>query len=149
MNQACQLARPVVARCASFDANKAGSKTLKERQYLRPSQGTIEGDFAVVCDPMDLKDVLGQIQADGGNLHGVAPLIGRYGHLHSGALRRRLEQQPSTPSVLDWYRSTDQNCRMTALRANLTDAADCMNVGSDDASRLHWVAQFEARLARG
>ncbi|MFT5616741.1 MAG: hypothetical protein ACI8Q6_004047, partial [Granulosicoccus sp.] len=44
--------------------------------------------------------VLGQIKADCGNLHGVAPLISRYRHLHYSALRRWLEQEPSTPSAL-------------------------------------------------
>ncbi|MEO9517119.1 MAG: hypothetical protein ABJH45_03725, partial [Paracoccaceae bacterium] len=46
-----------------------------------------------------LKNVLGQIEADCGNLHWVAPPISRYGHLQYGALRRRLEQEPSTPSA--------------------------------------------------
>mgnify|MGYP001822874028 CR=1 FL=1 len=34
----------------------------------------IEDDIALLSDAVDLKDVLGQIEADGGNLHGVAPL---------------------------------------------------------------------------
>ncbi|WP_245815162.1 alcohol dehydrogenase catalytic domain-containing protein [Shimia gijangensis] len=58
---------------------------------------TINSDLT---DPVNLKNVLGQINADCGNLHGVAPLKSRYRHLHYGALRRRLEQEPSTPSGL-------------------------------------------------
>ncbi|MBO9437014.1 hypothetical protein J7394_22690, partial [Ruegeria sp. R13_0] len=42
----------------------------------------------------------GQINADCGNLHGVAPLISSLRQLHYGALRRPLEQEPSTPSGL-------------------------------------------------
>ncbi len=47
---------------------------------------------------VDLKNVLGKVNADCGNLHGVAPLKSRFRHLHYGASRRRLEQEPSTPS---------------------------------------------------
>ncbi|MBO9437011.1 hypothetical protein J7394_22675, partial [Ruegeria sp. R13_0] len=42
----------------------------------------------------------GQINADCGNLHGVAPLISSLRQLHYDALRRPLEQEPSTPSGL-------------------------------------------------
>jgi len=33
-------------------------------------------------------------------LHWLAPPISRYGHLQYGALRRRLEQEPSTSSAI-------------------------------------------------
>ena len=41
-----------------------------------------------------------QIKADCRNLHGVAPFISSSRQLQYGALRRRLKQEPSTPSAL-------------------------------------------------
>ena len=50
--------------------------------------------FAHIVDYL-VRDIR-QIQADCGNLHWVGPPMSRYGHLQYGALRRRLEQEPST-----------------------------------------------------
>jgi hypothetical protein len=60
-----------------------------------------------------LENVLGQIKADCGNLHGVAPLISRYRHLQYGALRRRLKQEPSTPSTMSPFCPMLRVARMT------------------------------------
>ncbi|MEP2471187.1 MAG: hypothetical protein ABJH45_06440, partial [Paracoccaceae bacterium] len=55
--------------------NQAGLKFREKRQQLRPSQGPIESDLVVLSNPVNLKNVLGQIEADCGNLHWVAPPI--------------------------------------------------------------------------
>ncbi|MBO9436891.1 hypothetical protein J7394_22025, partial [Ruegeria sp. R13_0] len=72
-----------------------------------------EHNFLSGGDPMDLENVLGQINADCGNLHGVAPLISSLRQLHYDALRRPLEQEPSTPSAFrpSWqYFQLQQGC---------------------------------------
>jgi hypothetical protein len=69
-----KLTRPVMAGTTGLHANKTGRELLKERKQLRPPQSLIEGDFAILTYAVDLKDVLGQIEADCCNLHGVAPL---------------------------------------------------------------------------
>ena len=68
---------------------------------------------------MNLENVLGQINADCGNLHGVAPLISRLRHLHYGALRRRLEQEPSTPSALGRFCGKTTCCERSKWSAEL------------------------------
>jgi hypothetical protein len=78
MTELRKLTAPVVARCAGFDADEAGRQSLEERQHLRPAQRPIEGDLSGLGNSVDMEDVLGQIEADGGNLHGVAPLNCRF-----------------------------------------------------------------------
>ncbi len=58
----------------------------------------LAGNLPIIGDPVDLKDILGQIEADRGNLHGVAPLS----QMTTPALWRiatPMEQEPSTPSA--------------------------------------------------
>lgn len=99
-----QLAGPMMRVVACFHPNQARFNLGEERQQLRPSLRPVEGDLVVFSDPVNLKNVLGQIKADCGNLHWVAPPMSRYEHLHYGALRRRLTQEPSTPSALKLVR---------------------------------------------
>lgn len=73
-----ELPRPMVARCAGLNADEAGRQSLEERQHLRPSQRSVEGNLSGLGYSVDLKDVLGQVEADSGNLHGVAPLDRRF-----------------------------------------------------------------------
>ena len=57
------------------------SPAKKVRSWPRRSP-LLEHDAAVRGDPVDLEDVLGQIQADGGNLHGGwLPLVTFDSHL--------------------------------------------------------------------
>jgi hypothetical protein len=70
MAQLAQLSRPVVARAASFHTDEARLKLREERENLAASQCAIESDSPIPCNAMSLKDVLGQIQTDCGNLHG-------------------------------------------------------------------------------
>ena len=65
----CQLARPMMRGAASFHADEAGGKLGKERQNLRPPQRLADDNVSFSVDGMDLKDALGQIEADGGDLH--------------------------------------------------------------------------------
>jgi hypothetical protein len=67
----------MICAAAGFHTKQAGLQLRKERQKLRPAQGLVEHHFLGGIDPMDLENVLGQINADRGNLHGVAPLISR------------------------------------------------------------------------
>jgi hypothetical protein len=85
---------------ANFHANQARFDLGEERQQLGPSQRANEDELVVLGYPVNLKNILGQIKADCGNLQWVAPPMSRYEHLQYGALRRRLEQKPSTPSTL-------------------------------------------------
>jgi hypothetical protein len=59
-------------RCrAGFHANQAGCKGLKESNHLASSQTTPDDDLSVRIDAVNLEPVLGEIQTDGGNLHGT------------------------------------------------------------------------------
>jgi hypothetical protein len=49
---------------ARLHANQARIQFRKERQKLRSSQRLIEHDFFARGDPVDLENVLGQINAD-------------------------------------------------------------------------------------
>jgi hypothetical protein len=60
---------------AGFHANQLGLQLRKERQKLRPPQGLVEHHFFTGGQPVDLENVLGQINSNCGNSHGVAPLI--------------------------------------------------------------------------
>ena len=76
MTQLEQFPRPVVAGAAGLDPDQARIKAFKEPQHLRASKGPIERDLTAIRDAVNLKNVLGQIQADCCNVHWVAPLLG-------------------------------------------------------------------------
>ena len=63
------LARPIVARPACLDAHQTWIEPLKKSQHLRPAHRLAHNNFSRAVDGVDLKNVLGQIEADGGNFH--------------------------------------------------------------------------------
>ena len=65
-----QLARPVMRRAARLDADQARRQLGEERQHLRPSQRLANHDLAGRINAVNLKNALGQVEADRGNLHG-------------------------------------------------------------------------------
>ncbi|WP_299675937.1 hypothetical protein [uncultured Roseobacter sp.] len=75
MPESAQLARPVVARTASFHSHQGSPKVFKESQKLRPPYRAIENNIAIFNDALDLKVVLGEIYANCRELHWVAPLM--------------------------------------------------------------------------
>jgi hypothetical protein len=75
MAQRVQFPGSMMRAAAGFHTNQAGLNPGEEQQQLCPSQRSVEGDLFVFCDPVNLKNVLGQVEADCCNLHGVAPLI--------------------------------------------------------------------------
>ncbi len=68
--QSRDLTRPEVARAARLDADQTGLQLGEERHHLAPAQRSADDDLAGVVDAVDLENVLGQIDADGGYLHG-------------------------------------------------------------------------------
>jgi hypothetical protein len=50
----------MMAGTASLNSHQTWFKLLKKRQDLRPSQSTVERDISIVCDAVDLKNVLSQ-----------------------------------------------------------------------------------------
>src|SRR6056297_2806070 len=62
-----------MGRPAGFHPDPAGWKRFKEGEQLRAFDGLIEDHAAVLRNPVNLKYVLGQIQADGLYCHWVAP----------------------------------------------------------------------------
>lgn len=66
--------RPMMRTRARLKSNEARLNATEELQQLRPPQGSPDDDAAVFGDAMNLKDRLGQVQADRGNLlHGTVP----------------------------------------------------------------------------
>ena len=74
MSEPCYLPRPEVTRTTRLNPDQARWQALEEGHYLGTAQAPIECNLPGIGDTVDLKDILGQIKADGGNLHGVAPL---------------------------------------------------------------------------
>jgi hypothetical protein len=65
---------------------------FKKPQHLRPAHRFAHNNFSHAVDGVDLINVLGQIEADGGNFHGgwlpslvVASSLPRFGTLMPGA----------------------------------------------------------------
>jgi hypothetical protein len=82
---------------ACFHSNEARRLLLEKLQKLGATDRAIKQSGSVSCDAVDLKNVLGQIEADCGSLHLDGSSYAQLWKLHYGALRRR-EQEPSTPS---------------------------------------------------
>jgi hypothetical protein len=60
---------------ASFHADEARGQLFEEREKLRTSNRAIEQNGSIGRDAVDLKNVLGQIEANCRNLHRVAPFL--------------------------------------------------------------------------
>ena len=69
MTQRLELARPEVARAARLDTDETGLQLGEERHHLAPAQRSPDDDLAGAVDAVDLKNVLGQIEADGADIH--------------------------------------------------------------------------------
>jgi len=65
-----QLARPVMRRAARLDADQARRQFGKKWQHLRPPKRLANCNLAGRINAVDLKNALGQIEADRDNLHG-------------------------------------------------------------------------------
>lgn len=67
---------PIVRRGAGFHANQTRRQLGKELQNLGPAELATDDRLTLRIDGMDLKHVLGQIEADNNNLlgHGTTPL---------------------------------------------------------------------------
>jgi hypothetical protein len=59
----------MMARAARFHANQTGLKIAEERRHLPTTQGLADNDLSRFINPMNLKNVLRQINANGRNLH--------------------------------------------------------------------------------
>jgi hypothetical protein len=71
MAKRLELARPVVRRGASLNANQAWRQLLKERQDLATLQLAANNHLAGTINAMNLKDRLGDVETDCRNrLHG-------------------------------------------------------------------------------
>src|SRR5690606_6725080 len=71
-----QLARPVMRRATRFHADQARRQLGEERQHLRSPQRLANDDLAGGINRVNLKNALGQIEADRANLHrGWPPLL--------------------------------------------------------------------------
>ena len=64
-----QLARPVMRRATRLHADQARRQLGKKWQHLRPSKRLADHNLAGRINAVDLKNVLGQVEADRGNLH--------------------------------------------------------------------------------
>lgn len=69
MIDAAQLVRQVAGRGAGLETDQAGLETLEECQNLAAAQRTVEGNRSFIGDPVDLEDILGQIEADSRDFH--------------------------------------------------------------------------------
>ncbi|OHV63489.1 hypothetical protein LCM4577_32325 [Mesorhizobium sp. LCM 4577] len=63
------LASPVMRRCTGFNANEARWKFGEILNNLRTAKASPDANLAFLINAMNLKNVLGQIKPDRGNLH--------------------------------------------------------------------------------
>lgn len=75
MAQLTQLARPMMRRTASLHTNDTTRQSLEKLQQLCSLDCLVENYAAVLGNPVNLKDVLGQIKANCFNSHWAAPLL--------------------------------------------------------------------------
>jgi hypothetical protein len=69
MTELDQFARPMMRRAARLDADQARRQFGKKWQHLRPPKRLTNHDLAGRINAVDLKNALGQVEADRGNLH--------------------------------------------------------------------------------
>ncbi len=94
-----QFPPPEMARAAGLQANQTGLEPLKKRHHLAPAQRPADNNLSPLINGVDLKNALGQINADSANLHsGWLLLLVVENDNHTLALRCR-EREPSTPSA--------------------------------------------------
>lgn len=67
---ALELAGPVVGTAAGLHANQAGGQIDKETRHLLALERFVEHGLAMLINAVDLKHILGQVDANGCNLHG-------------------------------------------------------------------------------
>jgi hypothetical protein len=94
-----QLSGPIVRGAARLHPNPARRQRGEKRHHLRSGKAPAENDLPLAINRVHLAQVLGQIETNGGNLHGGRLLsVWRSAtttlwHIDAG------EQGPSTPSV--------------------------------------------------
>jgi hypothetical protein len=92
-----EFARPMMARAASFHADQTGRELAEEGHHLRPPERAPDENLARATDGVHLEDVLGQVDADGRDLHrsGSKLLL----HDSTFLAPQRREREPSSPSA--------------------------------------------------
>jgi len=80
MAKLCQLSAPVVTCGTRLHSDKARLLFFEKLQKLGSPDRTVECNRSIRGDAMNLKDILGQVQADCGNLHWVVPLVNSCGN---------------------------------------------------------------------
>jgi hypothetical protein len=70
MTKVLQLPRPVMGCPTSLDTDQAWGEFCEEGQHLRAAKRLAHDDSALLVDTVNLKNILGQIEADRANFHG-------------------------------------------------------------------------------
>src|SRR5271169_2218022 len=65
-----QLTRPMMRGCARFHADQTRLERPKIGDHAAAPQPPANDDVSIAVDAVDLEPVFGEIQTDGGNLHG-------------------------------------------------------------------------------
>src|SRR3954467_10408254 len=68
MTELGDLAPPIMRAAAGLHGHRAGRQRCQERQKLAAAQLLAKDHRARAVSPMELKDVLGEIESDGANL---------------------------------------------------------------------------------
>src|SRR5271169_6812049 len=95
-----QLTRPMMRGCARFHADQTRLERPKIGDHAAAPQPPANDDVSIGVDAVDLEPVFGEIQTDGGDLHGGRLLslwrsqTTTLWHIDAG------ERGPSTPSRL-------------------------------------------------
>ncbi len=64
MPESRELPSPVMRRATGFHPDQAWRHALEERQNLAPAQLPTDQDLSIRGNPMDLENVLDQVQTD-------------------------------------------------------------------------------------
>ena len=98
MSHALQLAGPVVRAATGFHPHQARRKVDEELGNLRAFELLLDHCLAVIINTVNLKHLLGQVDADGSNLHdGRSFCVQRNGGLTPPLLHIECEEGASIP----------------------------------------------------
>src|SRR5665213_3533864 len=115
----------MMARPAGLYPDQAGRELAEEWDHLRPFEGSTDDNLTRAADRVDLKDALGQIEADSSNLrHGWLQMLVVCVTPTTMALRRR-EREPSTPSANGQGRVARPRGGRTVVIGTRPSAASC------------------------
>jgi hypothetical protein len=120
----CSRCPPILAPRSGWwstpHANQAGRQSAEEPDHLAPAQLTADQNLSTLADVVDLKDVFGDVETNGGESQRSGSLSGAEAISHPIGHRR--EQARSTRSVMELYTVQLRSVRKSSSPVTKTTA---------------------------